>query len=117
MDDPSLDAAEHMHARRGLARLNELSAAAAALWLPISHLAADLGVRQLRVLDIASGSADVLIKLWQIAQRQSIDLQIDGCDFSQTALEDARANAEAAFMPSKFFRLKVLQDSLPGSYD
>lgn len=117
MDDPALDARSHLKARRGLARLNALSGAAHALWRPISRLAAEKGLSAIKVLDIATGSADVPLRLWRIARRHNLPMQIDGCDFSQTALERAQAAARRCGASANFFKLDVFADAIPSGYD
>jgi 2-polyprenyl-3-methyl-5-hydroxy-6-metoxy-1,4-benzoquinol methylase len=118
MDDPTLDHAEHEKALQGLARLNSASGAVWALWRPIRRLANLLGRRELRVLDIATGSADNPIALWQLAKRAGYDLRIDGCDISELALECSRRAAAEVGAPCEFFMANAVTDELPlNQYD
>jgi 2-polyprenyl-3-methyl-5-hydroxy-6-metoxy-1,4-benzoquinol methylase len=117
MDDPNLDHSEHQCALRGLARLNSCSGAQWALWRPIRQLANAFGRKDLRVLDIATGSADNPIALWELARRAGYNLQIDGCDISDVAVETAKKRAARAGAPSQFFRLDVVNDPIPEGYD
>jgi 2-polyprenyl-3-methyl-5-hydroxy-6-metoxy-1,4-benzoquinol methylase len=118
MDDPSLDHAEHEKALKGLARLNSASGAVWALWRPIRRLANSLGRRDLRVLDVATGSADNPIALWELASRAGYELKIDGCDISEVAVECSRREAEKAGAPCDFFKLDVVADEIPADrYD
>lgn len=113
MDDPHLDHAEHEKALRGLARLNCASGSVWTLWRPIRRVANLLGRRNLRVLDIATGSADNPIALWQLASRAGYDLQVDGCDISEVAVECSRKAAAKVGAPSEFFTLNAVTDEIP----
>lgn len=117
MDDPNLNHTEHENALRGLARLNTCSGAHWVLWRPIRQLAARLGRKDLRILDIATGSADNAIALWELSERAGYKLQIDGCDISDTAIETARDRAREAGAPSQFFKLDALREQIPSGYD
>jgi len=117
MDDPSLAPREHERALRGLARLNTCSGNVWTLWHPIRRLANSLNTKELRVLDVATGSADNPIALWELAQRAGYNLQVDGCDISDVAIESSRKRAARDKAPCNFFRLNVLEDSLPHDYD
>lgn len=118
MDDPTLDHAEHEKALQGLARLNSASGAVWALWRPIRRLANLLGRRELRVLDIATGSADNPIALWELATRGGYELRIDGCDVSEVAVECSRLAAEKLGAPCNFFSANAVTDELPANqYD
>jgi 2-polyprenyl-3-methyl-5-hydroxy-6-metoxy-1,4-benzoquinol methylase len=117
MDDPLLPAEEHVHALRGLARLNRWSRAAAAMWAPVATLAQEIPGERLRVLDIASGGGDVAIALWRRAQRASVNVCINGCDVSERAVAFAAQRAAGAGADVQFFVRDVLGDALPGDYD
>jgi 2-polyprenyl-3-methyl-5-hydroxy-6-metoxy-1,4-benzoquinol methylase len=117
MDDPLLDPKEHQRALDGLARLNAASGSVWALWHPIRRLAKSLGRKDLRVLDIATGSADNPIALWELAQRAGYDIQVDGCDVSDVAVKAARNRAARLNSPCEFFLLDALRDPLPEGYD
>lgn len=114
MDDPHLDAAEHRRALAGLARLNAFSGAVGALWRPIRQFARDLG-RPVRILDVASGSGDVPLGLWQRAAKAGVPVEIVGCDISPTAV--AAATERAVGTKVEFFPHDVLKDDLAGGYD
>jgi SAM-dependent methyltransferase len=117
MDEPGLDAREHVAALRALARLNRVSDSAGILWGPIRDLAATPGHGPVRVLDIATGSGDVPVALARRAARAGVAIEIDGCDISERALERARARADGAGLSSRFFRIDALKDELPDGYD
>jgi 2-polyprenyl-3-methyl-5-hydroxy-6-metoxy-1,4-benzoquinol methylase len=117
MDDPSLSDSEQLHARAGLARINQVTGAAEELWRPILQFAQQRGLSKVSVLDVATGQADVLLRLWRIARRYGIELQPDGSDICATALSQARQTSVRIGAPANFFKLDVLQDRLPESYD
>ncbi|MEQ9617150.1 MAG: methyltransferase domain-containing protein [Phycisphaerales bacterium] len=99
MDDPALDGREHAMALRGLARLNRLSGSSRLLRRGLRDL---LGPRtDADVLDIATGSGDLLIDL---ASRKSPGLRLRGCDLSPLALDIARRDASARGVEIDFFR-------------
>src|SRR6476660_5572180 len=87
MDDPGLDPGEHRRALAGLARLNRVSGSADVLWPAVAKFArrASPG-RAVRVLDVATGAADVPVGLWRKAKAAGIPLAVDGCDISPTAV-------------------------------
>jgi 2-polyprenyl-3-methyl-5-hydroxy-6-metoxy-1,4-benzoquinol methylase len=117
MDDPALGDVEHLHARTGLARLNAFSGAANILWRPIAELARRHSLKSVRVLDVATGSADVPFRLWRIGRANGLDLQIDGCDVSETALMAARDAARAQNINANFFVCDAFVEELPRDYD
>ncbi len=131
MDDPLLDPLLHSQALDGLARLNSLSGAGRVVWAPIRRLYQELrgtltgadpavtglSERPLRILDLACGSADVSLSLWQTARAAGMNIVVDGCDLSEVAIDSSSYRAEKLEAPSKFFKLDVLKDELPSGYD
>jgi len=117
MDDPALDPVEHRRALAGLARINRWSGSDHLLWPIIRREALAIGNRPLRVLDVATGSGDVLVALARRAARAGIRLQLAGCDISPTAVAAATAAAEAAGANIHFFQHNVLSQPLPAGYD
>jgi 2-polyprenyl-3-methyl-5-hydroxy-6-metoxy-1,4-benzoquinol methylase len=117
MDQPGLPAPEHEWALRGLARINWWSGSARILWGPICRLAADYPNRPLRLLDVACGAGDVLIRLARRACRAGLSLELSGCDQSDTALEHARRRAASAGVPVTLLRRDVLTEPLPNGFD
>jgi hypothetical protein len=112
MDDPTLDPRAHARALAGLARLNRLSAAERVLLPPVLDLAKRLG-RPPTVLDVATGSADVPLRLHRAARRAGVALRLIGADVSATALERARARADAARIELELHRADALSAPLP----
>src|SRR5437016_2710011 len=102
MDGPGLDAGLHRQALRALERINLLSGSASSLWPGISRLAV-ASPRPLRVLDVASGAGDVPIRLWQMARRRGLDIDVAGCDVSALAVSHAQERAARAGVGVHFF--------------
>jgi len=112
MDDPSIDPAEHRRALADLARINRFTNSAGLLWPVIPVLARELG-RPVRLLDVATGSGDVLGRLFGRARRARIALEAAGCDISCTAINEARrANPEI-----EFFVHDAIRARLPKGFD
>lgn len=117
MDDPALAGPEHVQALRGLARLNWWSGAARHVWRPIRALAMDSGASPVRVLDVACGGGDGAVELWRRAQREGMDVDVEGCDLSERAVVAAQQRAEEAGAAMRFFQRDVVRDGLPTGYD
>jgi len=117
MDGPGLDPAEHRAALAALARINRLSLSAEILWPPIRAAARENPGRPVRVLDVATGSGDVPLRLWHKARRAGVAVEIAGCDVSPTALEEAARGAGPAGAGLRFFRHDAIRDPLPGGFD
>jgi 2-polyprenyl-3-methyl-5-hydroxy-6-metoxy-1,4-benzoquinol methylase len=113
MDDPRLDPAEHRHALAGLSRLNRWSRAAEAFWPTLQRLA--LGGKPVRLLDVATGSGDVPITLAKWAKAAGLQVEVHGCDISDTALSEARARGVG--VNATFFRHNAVRDPLPDGFD
>lgn len=93
MDDPALDAREHLAALRALGTINTLSLTASTLARAISRLAASRpnAVKPLHVVDVACGGGDVTVAL---ARRLGPSYRVTGIDLSPRAV--ARAAEHAA---------------------
>lgn len=70
-----------------------------------------------RVLDVATGAGDVLIRLWRRARRARVELHLEGCDISPAHLEHARARAAAAGAPIRFFEYDARMGAALTGYD
>lgn len=117
MDDPQLPRDEHQRALAGLARLNRWSRGDAGLWHHLQAEARRIAPRPLRVLDIATGSADLPIRLAQRARSAKLPIQFSACDLSPTALEVAAHAAANANVSIEFFKLDAVEDALPANFD
>lgn len=115
MDQPGLAPAEQRRALAGLARINAVSRAAAAIWRQIDSLAPRGAT--LRLLDVACGGGDVVCALWDRARRHGRRLDIDGWDISEVAVEAASAHAAQRRVPARFHHRDALNRPLPAHYD
>lgn len=112
MDDPTLDAEQHRHALAGLARINRWTHSGNIFWPYLKQLAQQ-SKQPLRVLDLATGSGDIPLSLARLAGKQGVNLVIEGCDISDTALSVARAKAPEC----RFFQCDLLAEPIPTGYD
>ena len=118
MDDPALDRSQHIHALKGLERINSWSRTATILWRAISLIASERTFRPIRVLDIACGGGDLAIRLARIAKRERVEVEVHGCDISPTATAHASVVAQReGIARSQFFVHNVLEQPLPDGYD
>jgi len=116
MDNPGLERVEHWQALAGLARINWWSCSAHQLW---PFIAGVYNKRNgpIRVLDIACGGGDTVIRLARRAQAKRLPIQFSGCDISANALEFARTQAVNATVTIDFFPCNVLLEDLPRHYE
>jgi 2-polyprenyl-3-methyl-5-hydroxy-6-metoxy-1,4-benzoquinol methylase len=118
MDDPNLDSSAHDHALNGLARLNRLASADLILWRRLlPNLESVPGDRPVRVLDVATGSGDLPIRLAMRARRILPDREITwmGCDISDHALDAAQRRADANDVRFETHRVDITADPLPSA--
>ncbi len=117
MDDPSLPAADHDAALRGLARLNFVARSHAVLWprLVLLARASNRSGRPLRVLDVATGSGDLPLAMAHRARGLGLDIRWSVCDVSAHALDVARGRAEQAGFAFAAHRLDATVDELPAT--
>ena len=116
MDNPALDAAEHVEALRGLSRLNFVGNNPGLIWPALRDLA--LQRRQIiRILDVATGGGDVPLALAKRARKAGLPMEFSGCDISPLAIEYAHSQAAERGLPVEFFEHNVLEQALPGGYD
>jgi len=116
MDDPELDRDRHLEALRALARVNRASLGAWRLWRQVSDLQGGAG-DPVRVLDVACGGGDVLLRVAVAARRAGRRVVLHGCDRSPQALEVARVKGSAADDHLHFFEFDALRDDFPDGYD
>jgi 2-polyprenyl-3-methyl-5-hydroxy-6-metoxy-1,4-benzoquinol methylase len=114
MDDPAVDPLLHRAALMKLAQLNSLAGSARSVGRELEALGGNL-----RVLDLATGSGDLPLRLVQHGKRLGRRWQVDGADIAPLAIQVARENC--ANMPEssrpRYFQLDALQDPLPEGYD
>lgn len=116
MDDPGIDPGAHALALRGLARLNAWSRAADTLW-PIVLDAAARRPGDVGLLDVATGSGDIPVRLAQRAARAGVSLRVEACDVSESALRVAQHRARACGVALTTHHRDVLREELPGGFD
>ena len=119
MDQPGIDPAEHRAALVGLRRVNWVSGGVPAIWRELRRLSHGQSQAQpLRVLDIACGGGDVVIRLAHRAMRERLPIVLDGCDLSPTAVTVAQAaTARSQLTGVRFFQHDALGQPLPTDYD
>lgn len=117
MDDPTLDRAEHLQALNGLQRINAWTGNASLVWKSILPLALENAGRPLRILDVATGAADIPIALQRMSQKLGISLEIEGCDVSEQAIAFAAEKCSSADVAVRLFRHDVLSDETLDKYD
>jgi len=115
MDEVDLEPERHVRALRALARINAVSRSAARIWSELERLEA--AGQSLRVLDVACGGGDVLLRLARRARDEGRQMELEGCDTSAVAVAHARAEAESLGLDARFFRRDVLEAGLPTGYD
>jgi 2-polyprenyl-3-methyl-5-hydroxy-6-metoxy-1,4-benzoquinol methylase len=117
MDQPDLDQAMHVHALRGLKRINTISRTPSILWPTIADLAASIAPATLRVLDVACGGGDNAVSIARRAKQAGLPIEVDGCDLSSRAVSEARRRANEVGVDNvNFFRLDALAQRFPDGY-
>src|SRR5258708_4399607 len=116
MGGDALNPELHAQALRGLERVNNWSFTASAFWPSIAAFAR-ASRRPIKVLDLATGGGDIPIGLWNLSQRDSVNVEIAGCDKSDVAIQYASSRAARANARIAFFKLNVLSDDLPRDCD
>ncbi len=117
MDDPALAESEHRRALRGLARLNRISGVCSAMYRRLLPYARAARGRPLRVLDVASGRADVPIGWATRARRDRLPIQITTIDVSSFAIDEQRSAADSAGIELRAIQRDCLRDPLPSGFD
>ena len=93
MDEPDIDPQLHRDALRGLERINIVSATGSVIWAPVVGLWRRRQAGVLTLLDVACGAGDVAIGIARRARRQGVNLAVEGCDISPTAIAHATHEA------------------------
>lgn len=114
MDDPALDSGQHQRALNGLRRVNQFSRSTAMLWPAVRAVSEQINGRPLRILDIASGGGDVVLRLAAKAWLSRVEVEITGCDISPFAVEHATELVRRAPLNNLEF---VVEDAIHGTLD
>ncbi len=117
MDAPDLPAPRLIETLKGLGRVNAVTRSARLMWPDVVAAARANPGRRLRVLDVACGGGDVLMRLARLAARDSLDVEFAGCDASADAVAYARETAAKSGASIDVFALRVGRDPLPEGYD
>ena len=119
MDQPGLDVDIHRRALAGLGNTNSVCRVANVIWRAVLNAGIVPDRSQpIRVLDIAAGGGDVLLRVAKLAARDNVQIETHGCDISSAAVAYAQNAADKAGIGgAKFFRLNVLAEPLPDDYD
>lgn len=119
MDDPAIDAPDHLHALSALARLNVVSGTAARLAEGVRHALAD-EVDQAQdprvIVDLACGGGDVTLDLAARLKRRpptAPPVRLIGVDMSSRAVARARAAAACRTVEVTFEVRDVLAEGCP----
>ncbi len=124
MDDPSLPAADHSAALRGLARINSLAmtnrAMASSVLAEVRQIIASTSraaAAPVRVLDIATGGGDLPVAIALAAKAAGLKVAVHGCDFSPIALRHAAEFAASKGADVQLFSHDIVAAELPARYD
>jgi len=116
MDDPDLEAGHHLEALKGLVWLNRWSVSGVEMFRSLRRFR-NGALKDLRVLDVASGGGDVPLTVARLALRSGLNWEVHGCDRSETAAAFANAEAGRGGLPVRFFNLDIQKENLPRDYD
>jgi 2-polyprenyl-3-methyl-5-hydroxy-6-metoxy-1,4-benzoquinol methylase len=121
MDQSGLDGLLHRQALDALRRVNGLSRGDQAVWPFIQEFCEDRrkagDTRPIRLLDVATGGGDLPVRLWKMASRRGLNLEIAGCDRSALAVEYAQDHAHREQADVSFFQYDAIGQALPGGYN
>lgn len=117
MDSPDLPADRLTATLDGLSLVNAVTLSQRIIWPDIKATLARNPGRPVRILDVACGGGDFLIRLHKRARRRSLPLVLSGCDISPVAVEHARHTAQNAGTEIEFFQHDATRDPLPENYD
>ena len=117
MDQPGLDPLEHAAALRGLKRIHKFSLSERYFLRALKPVVKAIPNKPLRILDMACGGGDLICSLAQSARQRGWNLSVEGCDFSDQAVEIATDNARKYGVEARFFQWDALAGPLPEPYD
>lgn len=114
MDNPQISTKEHERALDGLARLNRFSIIDRTVWRVIKTYS---DTEPLRILDIAAGSGDLLIKLAKRAKQSGTEVKFTACDISGFAVRLTKERAESAGLDIRTIQTDITKEPIEETYD
>lgn len=117
MDSPDIPDERLIESLDSLGLVNWLTSSLRMFWPEVLAVSARNPNRPVRILDVASGGGDTLIRLYQRGRRARLPLDLAGCDVNPVALAHARSSARAAGAAVDFFRYDATRDRLPDGFD
>lgn len=117
MDSPEISPDVLIKTLDGLGLVNAITLSLRIVWPDVCATVTRHPTRPVRILDVAAGGGDMLIRLHKRAMRHRFAVELAGCDISPVALAHATASADAAGVPIDFFRHDASIDALPDGYD
>ncbi|MBY0547859.1 MAG: methyltransferase domain-containing protein [Candidatus Obscuribacterales bacterium] len=117
MDNPSLDVDAHKLALRDLSRLNRFSCSVDVLWGSIQDYCFKRSLKSVRLLDVATGSGDILIELEKRGRCAGLQVNGFGCDISSVAVSEASRRTESEGAQSRFFVLDPVRQGIEEKFD
>ncbi|MCO8123796.1 methyltransferase domain-containing protein [Stieleria sp. TO1_6] len=117
MDQPDLPDGIHRNALIGLARLNRMTGIAGSMYRQLVRCALHSGRNTLRVLDVASGSADLPIAWAKRAKLSGLRLEMSTLEISGFAIEQQLRHANRANVSLNPIQQDCLNGNLPGGFD
>lgn len=117
MDDPRLHPELHVEALQGLEVLNKVSGSAQILWSELRLFAKQHQKQTVQVLDVATGSGDILLALAKLAGREKQQFEFTGVDISAQAVSHATSRIENRSQNIQFKQLDVIKDGIPDGFD
>ncbi|MEM6688508.1 MAG: methyltransferase domain-containing protein [Planctomycetota bacterium] len=119
MDDPNLDPDKHRKALEGLRRLNRVSGVSGFLYRLLRKRSAQMNCsasRPIRLLDIASGSAEQPIEWMSRAKKDGWNLDITTTDVSPTAIEVQNEASRAAGVSINAVQWNCIDSPVPSHW-
>ena len=117
MDRPDIEPGRFIGSLAGLRRVNLITGSVRIVWPAIAQFAARVPHRPVRVLDIACGAGDMLVRLDGLAKRSGTQLELAGCDIKPLAVDYAREYAAHSGVTASFFALDAVREPLPTEFD
>jgi len=117
MDQPDLPDKDHRQALVGLARLNRWTGVALRFYRHLKNAAMASHHRRLRILDVASGAADLPIYWAARGRRDGLSLEVTTLDVSKFAIRQQRRRARQCGVRLRAIRADCLKEGLPEGFD